>query len=314
MQHSFELWIAYIVFILIMLGVDLCVFNKEAHKITIKESLTWTFIWIALSIIFGAGIYYFMGHQQGIDYFTGYLIEKSLSMDNIFVFLLIFKYFGVKPQFQHEVLFYGILGALIMRFLFIIAGVTLLNHFAWTIYIFGAFLLYTGIKMAMEKDKEVHPEKNPVLKLLRQMLPITHDFHGDKFLIKKNKKLIATPLLVLLVVIETTDVIFAVDSIPAILGITRDTFIVFSSNVFAILGLRALYFTLAGIMEKFHLLHYGLSGILVFIGIKMLIEDFIHIHTEVSLIVIAVFLTASIIASLIFPKKTTEEPEDQPAP
>ncbi len=312
MQHSFELWIAYIVFILIMLGVDLWVFNKEAHKITIKESLTWTFIWIALSIIFGVGVYYFMGHQQGIDYFTGYLIEKSLSMDNIFVFLLIFKYFGVKPQFQHEVLFYGILGALIMRFLFIIAGVTLLNHFAWTIYIFGAFLLYTGIKMAMEKDKEVHPEKNPVLKLLRRMLPITHDFHGDKFLIKKNKKLIATPLLVVLVVIETTDVIFAVDSIPAILGITRDTFIVFSSNVFAILGLRALYFTLAGIMEKFHLLHYGLSGILTFIGVKMLIEDFVHIHTEVSLIVIAALLTASIIASLIFPKKTTETPEDQP--
>ena len=312
MHHSLLLWAAYVVFILIMLGIDLWVFNRESHKITIKESLTWTFIWIALSLVFGVGVYYFMGHQQGIDYFTGYLIEKSLSMDNIFVFLLIFKYFGVPPRYQHEVLFYGILGALIMRFLFIIAGVALLNHFSWTIYIFGAFLVYTGVKMAFEKDKEVHPEKNPILRVLRRMLPITHDFHEDRFFIKKNKKLIATPLLVVLVVIETSDILFAVDSIPAILGITRDTFIVFSSNVFAILGLRALYFTLAGIMEKFHYLHYGLSGILTFIGIKMLIEDYVHISTELSLIVIAFLLTISIVFSLIFPaKQQSEEPRDQ---
>ena len=309
MHHSLLLWTAYVVFILIMLGIDLWVFNRESHKITIKESLTWTFIWIALSLVFGAGVYIFMGHQQGIDYFTGYLIEKSLSMDNIFVFLLIFKYFGVAPRYQHEVLFYGILGALVMRFLFIIAGVALLNHFAWTIYVFGAFLVYTGIKMAFEKDKEVHPEKNPILRILRRMLPITHDFHEDRFFIKKDKKLIATPLLVVLVVIETSDILFAVDSIPAILGITRDTFIVFSSNVFAILGLRALYFTLAGIMEKFHFLHYGLSGILTFIGIKMLIEHYVHISTELSLIVIAFLLAISIVASLIFPaKQQSEEP------
>jgi len=314
MQHSFELWTGYVVFVLLMLGVDLWVFHKESHKITIRESLTWTFIWIALSLIFGAGIYYFMGHQQGVDYFTGYLIEKSLSMDNIFVFLLIFKYFGVPPRYQHDVLFYGILGALIMRFLFIIAGVALLNHFAWTIYIFGAFLVYTGVKMAFEKDKEVHPEKNPVLRVLRRILPITHDFHEDNFFIKKNKKLIATPLLVVLVVIETSDILFAVDSIPAILGITRDTFIVFSSNVFAILGLRALYFTLAGIMEKFYLLHYGLAGILTFVGVKMLIEDYVHIHTEISLIVIAGLLTLSIVASLMFPARETKtEQENMPS-
>ncbi len=286
-----------------MISIDLFLFNKEAHKVTIKESLTWTSIWISLALLFGAGIYYFMGHESGIDFYTGYLVEESLSMDNLFVFLLIFKYFGVPPRYQHEVLFYGILGALIMRFVFIIAGVALLSNFAWMIYIFGVFLIYTGIRMAFEKDKEVHPDKNPMLKLLRRFLPVSEDFHGDRFFIKKDEKLVATPLLVVLVVIETSDILFAVDSIPAILGITRDPFIVFSSNMFAIMGLRALYFTLARVMEKFHLLHYGLAGILTFVGIKMVIEDFFPIHTEISLAVIIVLLTLSIVASLIFPAK-----------
>lgn len=307
MEYDIWLWVGFNIFVLLMLGVDLLVFNKKPHEVTIRESLIWTFVWIALSVLFGFGIYHFMGKESGLHYFTGYLIEKSLSMDNIFVFLLIFKYFKIPKRYQHEVLFWGILGALIMRFLFIITGVALINKFHWVVYIFGAFLLYTGIKMAFEKDKEVHPDKNPVLLLLRRFLPVTHHLQKDKFIIKKRGIYIATPLLVVLLVIETSDVIFAMDSIPAILAITRDIFIVYSSNVFAILGLRALYFSLAGIMDLFHYLHYGLSGILAFVGIKMLSENYLHISNELSLIIIASLLLISIITSLIFPQKEKKE-------
>ncbi len=303
MTHSVWLWVGFNLFVLLMLAVDLLVFNKKKHEISIRESLLWTFFWILLSVLFGIGIYYYMGSQASIHYYTGYLIEKSLSMDNLFVFLLIFKYFNIPDRLQHEVLFYGIIGALVMRFIFIFAGVALINHFHWIIYVFGAFLLYTGFKMIFEKDKEVHPEKNPIIRLLRRFLPVTHHLQEDKFIIKKRGIYIATPLLVVLLVIETTDVIFAMDSIPAILAITRDTFIVFSSNVFAILGLRALYFALAGIMELFHHLHYGLSGILIFVGLKMISSEYIHISNEISLIVIASFLAISAIMSLVFPAK-----------
>ncbi len=283
MEHSLLLWGIFNVFILTMLAIDLFVFNREAHEVSIKESLSWTGLWISLSLLFGVGVYYYLGSDTALEFYAGYLIEYSLSVDNIFVFLLIFSYFKVPEKFQHKVLFWGILGALVFRLLFIFAGVALLERFHWVIYIFGSFLVFTGIRLAMEKDKEVHPERNPVLLMVRKFIPVTKNYHGDTFFIKKMGRLIATPMFIVLIVIETTDVIFALDSIPAILAITRDEFIVYSSNAFAILGLRALYFALSGIMRLFHYLHYGLSAILIFVGIKMLISEFYHIPTPYAL-------------------------------
>lgn len=313
MDHSLTLWILFNAFILAMLIVDLKVFNRKPHEISIKESLIWTGIWIAQAVIFGIGIYYFMGPQSSLDYFTGYLIEKSLSVDNIFVFLLIFTYFGVDSIYQHRVLFWGIFGALVFRLIFIFLGVALLEQFHWIIYVFGAFLVFTGIKLGLEKDKEIHPERNPVLKLVRRLVPITKSFHGPDFFIKRGKRIIATPMFVVLVVIETTDVVFALDSIPAIMAITRDTFLIYSCNAFAILGLRALYFALSGVMRLFHYLHYGLAFILVFIGVKMLIESLIHIPTLYTLGVIVVTLTISVIFSIMYPKEEEklELPEEE---
>lgn len=303
MDHSTLLWTLFNVFIITMLVIDLMVFNKKSHEVSIKESLTWTSIWISLSLLFGVGVYLYMGPKMALDYYTGYLIEYSLSIDNIFVFLLVFSYFKVDPKFQHKVLFWGIFGALVFRFLFIFAGIALIERFHWIIYVFGTFLVYTGIKLALEKDKEVHPERNPLLKLTRKLIPVTKTFHGDKFFIRKMGRLMATPMFVVLVVIETTDIIFALDSIPAILAITRDEFIVYSSNAFAILGLRALYFALSGIMKLFHYLHYGLASILIFVGVKMLISDFYHIPTPYALGFIAATLTISILASIAYPKE-----------
>ena len=304
------LWGIFNLFILAMLSIDLFVFNREAHKVSIKESLSWTGLWITLSLLFGVGVYIYLGPKTALDYYTGYLIEYSLSVDNIFVFLLIFSYFRVDHKYQHKVLFWGILGALVFRLLFIFAGVALLDRFHWIIYVFGVFLVFTGIRLAQEKDKEVHPERNPVLKLVRRMIPITRRYHEDRFFIHKMGKRFATPMFVVLVVIETTDIIFALDSIPAILAITRDPFIVYSSNAFAILGLRALYFALSGIMRLFHYLHYGLALILVFVGIKMLISDFYHIPTPYALAVIAATLATSVIASIVAPKDEDPAPED----
>jgi tellurite resistance protein TerC len=291
------------VFIIAMLIVDLVVLHKEDEPVSIKEALYWTGIWIVLALIFGIGVYYYMGSQTALDYYTGYLIEKSLSVDNIFVFLLVFTYFKVPDEFQHKVLFWGIFGALVMRLIFIFTGVALIERFHWIIYVFGGFLVFTGIKLAMEKDKEVHPERNPILKLVRRFFPTTKSYHGSKFFIRKMGRLIATPLFIVLVVIETTDLVFALDSIPAILAITRDEFIIYSSNAFAILGLRALYFAVSGIMRLFHYLHYGLSLILVFVGIKMLLSDFYHIPTPYALAVIGSALVLSIIASILYPKE-----------
>ena len=309
-EHSATLWIIFNIFVLIMLGIDLLVFHREEHEISIKESLTWTGIWIALALAFNVGIYYYMGSKTAIDFLTGYLIEKSLSVDNIFVFLLIFQYFKVHPKYQHNVLFWGILGALVMRFLFIFLGVSLIQQFHWIIYVFGAFLVYTGIKLALDKDKEVHPEDNPVLKVFRKMIPVTRDYHGQKFFVRKAGKLMATPLMVVLIVIETTDLVFAVDSIPAILAITQDPFIVYSSNVFAILGLRALYFAMSGIMQLFYYLHYGLATILSFVGVKMLLADIYHIPTIYALGFVALVLIASVVASLLFPQEEEPDPTD----
>ena len=303
MDHSILLWSIFNVFIVAMLVVDLIVLHKEDEPVSIKEALYWTGLWIVLALIFGIGVYYYMGSQTALDYYTGYLIEKSLSVDNIFVFLLVFTYFKVPDEFQHKVLFWGIFGALVMRLIFIFTGVALIERFHWIIYVFGGFLVFTGIKLAMEKDKEVHPERNPVLKLVRRFFPTTKSYHGSKFFIRKMGRLIATPLFIVLVVIETTDLVFALDSIPAILAITRDEFIIYSSNAFAILGLRALYFAVSGIMRLFHYLHYGLSLILVFVGIKMLLSDLYHIPTPYALAFIGGALALSVIASILYPRE-----------
>lgn len=313
MEHSLSLWIYFNIFIIAMLIVDLAVFNRKEHEITIKESLVWTGIWIALSVVFGIGLYFYMDPQSSLDFFTGYLIEKSLSVDNIFVFILVFSYFGVPAKFQHKVLFWGIFGALVMRFLFIFLGVALIERFEWIIYIFGAFLVYTGIKMAFELEKEVHPERNPLLKLTRKIIPVTNKFDGANFFTKINGKLMATPLFVVLIVIETTDLVFAIDSIPAILAITTDEFLVYSSNAFAILGLRALYFALNGVMKLFHYLHYGLAAILSFVGVKMLLAEFYHVPTPYALGFVGLALIISIGASVLFPNETesTEVTEEK---
>lgn len=305
------LWTVFNVFIVIMLIIDLYVFHNKEHKESIKEALIWTGVWITLALIFGVGVYYYMGSQTALDYYTGYLIEKSLSVDNIFVWILVFSYFKVPPEYQHKTLFWGVFGALVMRFIFIFAGVALLERFHWIIYIFGAFLLYTAYKIAFEQEKEVHPENNPLIKFVRRFIPITKDYHGDQFFIRHKGKLMATPLFIVLIVVESTDLVFALDSIPAILAITRDEFIVYSSNAFAILGLRALYFAVSGIMGLFHYLHYGLALILGFVGVKMLIADFYHIPTPYALGFVALTLTASIVASLMIPHEEETKVEEK---
>ena len=303
MSSPVWMWVAFNVFVLAMLAVDLGVVHRRAHEVTLKEALVWSGIWVALALLFALGVYVWDGSQPALEFLTGYLIEKSLSVDNIFVFMLIFSYFKVPAHYQHKVLFWGILGALVMRAIFIFAGIALLQQLHWIIYVFGALLVLTGIKMAMEKDKEIHPDKNPVLKLFRRLVPVTEDYHADHFFVKQAGHYAATPLFIVLLVVETTDVIFAVDSIPAILGITVDPFLVYTSNVFAILGLRALYFALAGVMLLFHYLHYGLSAILVFVGVKMLLADVYKLPVGVALGVIAGILLLAIVASVLRPRR-----------
>ena len=303
MSSPVWMWVAFNVFVLAMLAVDLGVVHRRAHEVTLKEALVWSGIWIALALLFALGVYVWDGSQPALEFLTGYLIEKSLSVDNIFVFVLIFSYFKVPARYQHKVLFWGILGALVMRAMFIVAGIALLQQLHWIIYVFGALLILTGIKMATEKDKEIHPDKNPVLKLFRRLVPVTEDYHADHFFVKQAGHYAATPLFIVLLVVETTDVIFAVDSIPAILGITVDPFLVYTSNVFAILGLRALYFALAGVMQLFHYLHYGLSAILVFVGAKMLLADVYKLPVGVALGVIAGILLMAVLASVMRPRQ-----------
>lgn len=299
MEVNSTFWIGFNLFVLLMLALDLGVFNRKAHVVSVKEALTWSGIWICLSLIFNALIYYWFGESKAIEFFTGYVIEKSLSIDNIFVFVLVFKYFQIPSIYQHKILFWGIIGALIMRVIFIFAGVALIEKFHWTIYLFGVFLIYTGYKMFTEQDKQMEPEKNPLIKLFRRVMPVTNQLQGDKFFVRENGKRYATPLFLVLIVIETTDLIFAVDSIPAILAVTQDRFIVYTSNVFAILGLRSLYFALAHVIHRFVYLSTGLAVILVFVGLKMVMVDIFKIPTFISLIVIAVIITASIVLSLI---------------
>lgn len=297
-------WILINVVIVTLLILDLAVFHRKSHVIGFREALGWAAFWIALACGFGVVLYFWMGPQPTLEYFTGFLIEKSLSVDNLFVFLLIFTYFQVPRAYQYKVLFWGILGALVFRAIFILTGVVLLQRFHWIIYVFGAFLIYSGIKMATQHGTEVHPEKNPVLKLFRRWVPVTQDYEKDHFFVRRDGRWFATPMFIVLLMVETTDIVFAVDSIPAILAITQDPFIVYTSNAFAILGLRALYFALAGLMELFRYLHYGLSAILVFVGVKMMAEGFdVHIPTVAALGVVAGLMTVSVAASLLHPVK-----------
>ena len=296
-------WILFNVFVVAMLVLDLGVFHRNTHKVKFREAMLWSLVWISLAGAFAVVVYFWHGRREALEFVTGYVIELSLSVDNLFVFLLIFRFFKVSAPHQHKVLFWGILGALVMRAIFILVGVGLIQRFHWIIYVFGALLIYSGIKLFFQKEAEIHPEKNPVLRLFRKFVPVTDDYDGETFFIRKGNRRYATPLLVVLVVVETTDLIFAVDSIPAILAITLNAFIVYTSNVFAILGLRSMYFALAGMMEMFHYLHYGLSLILIFVGAKMLVSHYYEIPTEIALSIVAGILVMSVLASKLFPKK-----------
>jgi len=293
------LWIVFNVFVLGVLALDLGVLHRKAHAVSLKEALTWCCAWVSLALIFNIGIYIWQGPEKALEFLTGYLIEYSLSVDNIFVFVVIFSYFAVPAVYQHRVLFWGILGALIMRGIFIAMGVALLSAFHWMIYVFGGFLVVTGIRLLFAGEEKIEPEKNLLIRLLRRFMNVTPEYQGQRFFYRKGGKLWATPLLLVLLVIETTDVIFAVDSIPAIFGITLDPFIVYTSNVFAILGLRSLYFLLSGIIDKFRYLKIGLSFVLCFIGVKMMTADFYKFPISVSLGIVAGILAVSVVASLL---------------
>jgi tellurite resistance protein TerC len=306
MTGDLYFWVGFNLFVLLMLALDLGVFHKKAHEVSIKEAVIWSAVWIFLAMVFNVIVYFNFGGQKAFEFLTGYLIEKSLSVDNIFVFVLVFGYFQIPSKYQHKVLFWGIIGALVMRIIFIVAGVSLIQQFHWTVYIFGAFLVFTGIKMITQKDKKMEPEKNPVIKLARKIFSVTDTLREDKFFVKQDGKKFVTPLFLVLILIEVTDLIFAVDSIPAILAITQDRFIVYTSNVFAILGLRSLYFALAHIVHRFIYLSYGLAVILMFVGLKMMLVDFYKIPVYISLIIIAVILTVSIVLSLLKTKSSSE--------
>jgi tellurite resistance protein TerC len=286
-----------------MLALDLGIFNRKAHEVRFKEALIWSIVWVTLSLIFNAWIYHEFGAQKGLEFLTGYLIEKALSVDNIFVFVVLFASFAVPKMYQHRVLFWGVIGALLMRAIFIGLGAALIARFHWIMYVFGAILIYTGFKLMRQgDDHDPHPERNPIYKLGRKLMPAVPEYHGKAFTIVKDGRRYATPLLMVLIAIEATDVVFAVDSIPAIFAITTDPFIVYTSNIFAILGLRAMYFLLAGVIDKFHFLNYGLAFVLIFVGIKMVIAEKYKVPIGISLAVIAGLLTLSIIASMIWPK------------
>lgn len=313
MPSNLIFWILFNIFVVAMLALDLGVFHREKHAVSFREAIGWTGVWVGLAGIFALLIYFFghtlvghLGRPNGeltLEFVTGYLIEESLSVDNLFVFLLIFRYFQVPKEHQHGVLFWGVVGALVMRAIFILAGIKLLNRFEWIIYIFGAILIYSGIKLLGQKDQKIEPDKNIVLRGFRKLFPVTDTYHGEKFFFRRGAVTYATPLAVVLVIIETTDLLFAVDSIPAVLAVTREPFIVYTSNVFAILGLRSLYFALAGMIETFHLLHYGLSIILIFIGAKMLASHYYKVPIGLALGMVAGVLLLSIVGSLLFPRK-----------
>jgi len=301
--NSAALWIGFSLFILFMLSLDLGLFNRKAHAIKYREAAIWSAVWVTLAMIFAGIVFWTQGPDLGLKFLTGYVIELSLSVDNLFVFLLIFSFFKVPAKVQHRVLFWGVMGALVMRLTMIFVGAALINRFHWILYIFGAFLVYTGIKMFRQEDTDIQPEENPLVRAVTRYIPITRHYEGDHFFTRINGKLTGTLLLLVLVIVEVTDLVFAVDSIPAIFAITTNTFIVYTSNVFAILGLRSMYFLLAGVVEKFQYLRMGLAIVLTFIGVKMLIEAFhVVIPVWISLVVVAVVLLSSVGASILWPK------------
>ncbi|HUK42362.1 MAG TPA: TerC family protein [Candidatus Acidoferrales bacterium] len=306
------LWIGFTIFILAMLALDLGVFHRRAHAISLKEALLWSVVWISLALVFNAGVYFWFGPTRGLEFLTGYLIEKALAVDNIFVFAVIFSYFAVPVAYQHRVLFWGILGALLLRAIFIVLGAALLQTFHWVIYIFGAFLILTGIKLLLQRDEEIHPERNPAFRLFKRMVRFVPEYRDGRLFLSRNGKWYATPLLLVLVSIEVTDVIFALDSIPAIFAVTSDPFIVYTSNILALLGLRSLYFLLAGIMHKFQYLKIGLALVLAFVGAKTVLADIYKIPIAVSLGVVAALIAGSVILSLWRTKKTTASSDTRP--
>jgi len=302
-MNQATLWIGFNLFVLLMLILDLGVFHRKSKVISVKEALTWTSIWVFIAFLFNVFVYYHFGEEKAFEFFTGYLIEKSLSVDNIFVIILIFSYFNVPSAYQHKVLFWGILGALVMRVIFIMAGVELIHKFHWLIYIFGGFLVFTGIRILTQGDVKLDPEKNPLIRFTRKIFRVTPAFEGDNFFVKRDNLVWATPLFLVVIMIEATDLVFAVDSIPAILAVSEDSFIVYTSNVFAILGLRSLYFALAGMEKYFTYLKYGLSAILVFVGTKMCIADLYKIPIEISLAFIILTLSVAVMASMAMQRK-----------
>jgi tellurite resistance protein TerC len=308
-MHGLPAWIGFNVFVLALLALDLGVFHRKAHAVSVKEAASWSVVWIALGLTFGAGIWWFEGKDPALQYLAGYLIEKSLSVDNIFVIALIFSYFAVPALYQHRVLFWGILGALVMRGALIGAGSLLLSRFHFLVWVFGAFLVFTGVKMAFHDQAELHPEKNPLVRLARRLFPVTNDYDGQKFFTRREGRLFATPLFLVLLVVESMDIVFAVDSVPAIFAVTSDPFLVYTSNVFAILGLRSLYFLLAGVMDRFVYLKLGLSAILVFVGLKMAAAQFFKVPVGISLGVIFGLLALSVGASLL---ATRRKPDSAP--
>jgi len=319
MKISISFWIGFFVFVIIMLSLDLFVFHKKNKVIKVKEALLWSLFWISLAVIFNLGVYFLVGRVKALEFLTGYLIEESLSVDNLFVFILILGFFKIEPKYQHKVLFWGIIGAVIMRAVFIFAGVALIQKFNWIMYIFGAFLVYTGIHLLFEKENDdYNPNNNAMIRGFKKIFPVTDDMSRPHFFVRNNKILYATPFFIALLVIEASDLIFAVDSIPAVLSVSKDPFIVYTSNIFAILGLRSLYFALNGIMGYFHYLKYALSGILTFIGVKMCLNEFasereysFHISNLASLAVIVSLLTASILLSIAVKKNDERKIEKQ---
>lgn len=293
------LWVGFTGLVFGLLALDLFVFHRKAHEVKFSEAIVWSIIWVVLALGFNVWVWFVFGEEKALEFFTGYILEKSLSVDNLFVFLVIFSYFGVPSAYQHRVLFWGILGALVTRAIFILAGVALLDAFDWVLYVFGAFLIYTGVKLLLEREASVSPDKNIGLRVMRRAFPVLTEFRGERFFVRESGRLYATPLALVLAVVEATDVVFAIDSIPAIFAVTRDTFIVYTSNIFAILGLRALYFVIAGGLRRVAYLRHGLAAILAFVGLKMLFSECCHVPVKISLLVISTILTITIAASLI---------------
>jgi tellurite resistance protein TerC len=302
------LWIAFGVVVVLMLAIDLGVFNRKAHEIGFREALIWSIVWTVVALLFNGAVFLSAGPERGLEFFTGYVIERALSFDNLFVFVLIFSYFGVPRQYHHRALFWGVVGALVTRALFIAAGVALIVRFEWILYFFGAILVYSGWKMLKEKDVEVHPDRNLIIRAARTLFPVTAEFGAGRFFLRKDRRLLLTPLFLVLITIETTDIVFAVDSIPAVFGVTHDPFIAFTSNIFAILGLRASYFLLESVLKTFKFLSHGLSVVLIFIGLKMLLVDFVHIPIGTALAIVIAVLAVAIVASLIGQRRKRSGP------